>query len=175
MAPKKFNYLFAAAAALILLGAAWIPLQAEARRFVGVNRFCHTASYRRICTQMVNGASDWRDASNNAMLATLDLARRLKDLVPILKPALSHLDPATVEEIMKTCDNDFYNVVDDLEVSLQAFKTNDIGAVAAHLSAALRTDCQEAMKAAGPEFPLNKYAGHLTRRVDNCLAVILQN
>ncbi|KAI3452697.1 hypothetical protein Pfo_009361 [Paulownia fortunei] len=174
MAPKKFNYLFVAAATLLLLGAAQSHL-AEASKFVGVNPFCRTASYRRICTQMVKGAVNWHDASVNAMKTTLELAKRIKDLVPLVKPAIDHLEPKSRDSIMKTCNEDFDGIVDDIEVSLQALEADDIGTVRSHLSGALTSDCADALKEFGADFPLSKFAGHLTRNVDNCLAVVMQN
>lgn len=175
MAQKQFNYLFAAAAAAaLLLLATQSPLQAEARKFVGINQFCRTASYRRHCTQMVNGATTLEAASANAMNSTLVLAKRIRDLVPLLKPALAHLDPQSASDAMKTCNDDFDGIVEDVEVSLEAMRANDVGTVTAHLSAALRSDCEQAMKEVGADFPLKKYAGILTRSVDNCLAVIMQ-
>ncbi|KAL6577899.1 hypothetical protein OROMI_010227 [Orobanche minor] len=174
MAPNKFNYLYLATAALLLLGAARSP-QAEARKFLGVNPFCRTASYRRICNQMVNGASSWRDASANAMISTRELAKRVRGLVPLLKPAIEHLEPITRDAIMATCVDNFDGIVDDLEVSLQALQANDLGTARSHLSGALRSDCKDAMKEFGADFPLNKYSRHLTIKVDNCLAVLMQN
>ncbi|GFP97481.1 hypothetical protein PHJA_001892200 [Phtheirospermum japonicum] len=174
MAANKLRYLYLATAALVLLGAAQSP-QAEARKFIGVNPFCRTATYRRICTQMVNGASSWRDASANAMISARELATRVRDLVPLLKPAVAHLEPITQESIIKTCNDDFEGIVDDLEVSLQALQAGDIGTVRSHLSGALRSDCKDAMKEFGADFPLTKYASHLTIKVDNCLAVVMQN
>lgn len=175
MALRKFmNYLFMATAALLLLGAVQSP-PAEARKFIGVNPFCRTASYRRLCTQMVNGAANWHDASVNAMKSTLELAKRIKNLVPLVKPAIAHLAPISRDSIMETCVENFDDIVDDIEVSLQALEADDIGTVRSHLSAAFTTDCEDALKEFGADFPLSKFARHLTREVDNCLAVLMQN
>ncbi|KAL3636369.1 hypothetical protein CASFOL_020916 [Castilleja foliolosa] len=174
MGANKLRYLYLATAAIILLGAAQIP-QAEARSFIGVNPFCRTANYRLICTKMVNGASSLRDATANAMISAHVLATRVRGLVPLLKPAVAHLQPISQESIIATCTEDFDAIVDDLEVSLQALQAGDIGTARSHLSGALRSDCKDAMKQFGVDFPLNKYATHLKIQVDNCLAVMMQN
>ncbi|KAL3644505.1 hypothetical protein CASFOL_009685 [Castilleja foliolosa] len=137
MGANKLKYLFLATATLILLGSALTP-QAEARIFIGFNPFCRTATYRRICTQMVNGASSFTDASANAMISAHELATRVRGLVPLLKPAVAHLEPKTQESIIATCTEDFDGIVDDLEVSLQAMKAGDIGTARSHLSLSQR-------------------------------------
>lgn len=177
MAPNKFNGLYLAAVALVLLiGAAQSP-RAAARSFINVNPFCRTANYRRVCNQMVRGATTWSEASANAMDSTRELATRLKGLVPLLKPSIAHLKPITQDSIMKTCVENFDGIVDDMEVSLQAVQAGDMGTARSHLSAAFRTDCKDAMKESGAPFPvnLNKYSKHLNIHVDNCFAVLLQN
>ncbi|GER51539.1 plant invertase/pectin methylesterase inhibitor [Striga asiatica] len=173
MAPNKFNYLYLTTTLLLLVGPTQIP-RTEAR-FAGVNPFCRTSNYRRICTRMVNGASTQTDASVNAMQSALDLARRVRALVPLLRPAVAGLSPATQESILATCAEDFEGIADDLAVSIEALAANDVGTARSHLSGALRSDCKDAMKEFGAEFPLNKFARHLSLQVDNCLAVLMQN
>ncbi|KAH6801953.1 hypothetical protein C2S51_033399 [Perilla frutescens var. frutescens] len=176
MAPRRLmNYIMVVTATLLLLGAVQSP-QAEARKFAGVNPFCRTASYRRSCTQMVSGAANWHDASANAIKATIDLAKRLKGLVPTIEPAIAHLEPMSRDSIRESCADSFDNVVDDLQVSLQALEAGDIGTVKSYLSSSVAADCRDSLKefGIGAEFPLNKYSDHLTQKVDNCLAVIMQ-
>lgn len=170
---KLTSYVLLAAAALLLLGSA----QAEARKYVGVNPFCRTASYRRTCTQMVNGATNWQDAVVNAIKATRELAARLQAMVPVvIEPAIAKLEPASRDSVRETCAETYGSVVEDLDVGLSAFAAGDLGTAKTHLSAAIASECADALKefGIGDEFVLTKYSNHLTRRVDNCLAVILQ-
>ncbi|KAL1539340.1 hypothetical protein AAHA92_27969 [Salvia divinorum] len=175
MTPRKltcYNKIFIAAAALLLL----LGSQAEARKFVGVNPFCRTASYRRICTQMVSGAVNQHDASVNAIKSTIALAARLKVMVPTIEPAMQHLAPVSRDSIKKTCVSNFDSIVENLDVGLRAFQDGDVSTTTSYLSAAAVGDCVDAMQefGIGADLPLSKYSARLTQRVDNCLAVILQ-
>ncbi|KAG6396487.1 hypothetical protein SASPL_142638 [Salvia splendens] len=175
MTPRKlvcYNKILIAAAALLLV----LGSQAEARKFVGVNPFCRTASYRRVCTQMVSGAVNQRDASVNAIKATIALADRLKSIVPTIEPGMAHLAPVSRDSIMKVCVSNFDNIVDNLGVGLRAVEEGDVSTATSYLSASTASDCVDAMLefGIGADFPLSKYSAHLTHRVDNCLAVILQ-
>ncbi|PIN21112.1 hypothetical protein CDL12_06195 [Handroanthus impetiginosus] len=173
MAPIKFNYLFLTSATLLLLFAAQCP-SAEARKFIGVNPWCHTASYRRLCTRMVAGATTWQDASVNAMKSTLGLAKGLQGVVNLVKPAIASLSKTSQESIIATCIDDFEGIVDDLEKSLQSMKIQDIGTIRSRLSAALSGDCEEALSEFHIQSPISRYAKLLHKEVDNCLAVLLQ-
>ncbi|KAL3835591.1 hypothetical protein ACJIZ3_010327 [Penstemon smallii] len=160
---KNSTSLFVTATALLLLAAAYGPTTADARAFIGVNPFCRTADYRRICTKMVNGAT------------TLALAQRVQAMVPLLKPVISHLEPQSQESIMSTCNEDFDSRIDDLQESLKALEINDIGTVRTRLSAAFSSDCMEELSQFGVECPFFKIVEFLQKEVDNCLAVVQQN
>ncbi|KAL3819261.1 hypothetical protein ACJIZ3_005166 [Penstemon smallii] len=173
MGPKKFSSLFVSATALLLLVATHYPA-AEAR-FEGVNSWCRTADYRLLCTSMVAGAATQQDASVNAMKTTLDLVRRVQTFVPRLKPAISHLEPQSQESIMETCNEDFEGKIDDIETSIKAMQSKDIGTVSTRLSAAYHSDCVDALAEFGVDCPFSKFVQTLQRQVSNCLAVVQQN
>lgn len=170
MGPRKLMKLIAATLLVLLLGAA------EARRFAGVNPFCRTASYRRICTQMVSGAANQHDAAVNAVKSTMTLAERLRALVPTIEPEIAHLPPLSRDSVRESCVQNFDSVVDNLGVSLRALEAGDIATAKTYLSASASAECADAINefGIGSELLLTKYSAHLTQRVDNCLAVILQ-
>ncbi|KAL8035849.1 hypothetical protein ABFS82_12G119700 [Erythranthe guttata] len=174
MAQKKFNYLFvAAAAALLLLLAAEGPT-AGARSFAGVNPWCRTASHKRLCNKMVKNATNWHDASVNSLRTTLELAKRLPGMVPMVKPAISTLEIKSQKSILDSCIEDFEGRIVDMEKSLGSIQVQDIGSVMSRLSAALHGDCEEALAEFHVDSPVAKYTKLLHKEVDNCLAVILQ-
>ncbi|KAG8383199.1 hypothetical protein BUALT_Bualt05G0159700 [Buddleja alternifolia] len=167
MAEFKFNYLFLATAAVVLIAASNSPF-AAARSYIGVNQFCRTSDYRRICTKMVKNATTWQEASLNAVTATLELAKRIQAVAPLMKPVLD-------EKLMKTCQDQIDSQVEDIETSFNALKRNDTASIHTRLGAALSNEsCQDTVKESGVEFPLAKAFGYLSRHVDNSLAVVLQ-
>lgn len=171
---------FAAAFAMLLIIAA-TSQSTEARKFIGVNKFCRTSSYRMLCTRMVRGATTQDDATMNAIKSALVLAKKIKDLVPPKNnSAALHGKPAKDPEVQREsvldiCRDQTESVVDDLETSMEAFKANDIGTVRSHLSGGFRTDCQDTMEEIGVKFPFSKYLGLMERNIDNCLAVLMQD
>ena len=176
MVPRKLtHYIFVAAAALLLLGAAQPP-QAAARKFTGVNPFCRTASYRRVCTQMVGGAANQHDATVNAIKYVKEMAQRLRSLVPSIEPAIAHLHPNSQESIRLSCVDNFDGAVYDFDTALESLEAGDIYTVKSYLSAAASQECADAMKefGIGDDYVLTKYSAHLTQQIDNCLAVLLQ-
>jgi len=173
MAPKKFNYFslfFLTLVALLITQSK----TTEARIFIGVNQFCTTASHKRLCTKMVNGATNMHDATQNAILATLDLAKKIQSVSHLIEPAIATLEPVSQRSVRSTCADNFENTIDDLETSLQALKDNDQGTLLTHLSASTSSDCDDSLKQFGVDNPLSKITGHLAKAVDNCLAVVQQ-
>ncbi|KAL8519119.1 hypothetical protein ACS0TY_010165 [Phlomoides rotata] len=172
----RFNYLFPVASLLLLLllVAAQSPL-AEARKYIGVNQWCTTAYHRRLCTRMVNGAVTKDDATMNALKTTLEYAKRVQGMIGLVKPAIAALDPKTQESIMSTCTSDFSNRIDDLETSIGAMPSHDIGTILAHLSASLHNECDDALAEIRLTSPIAKYTKLLHKEVDNCLAILMQN
>ncbi|XP_051144180.1 uncharacterized protein LOC127260492 [Andrographis paniculata] len=152
---------------------------AEGRSYEGVNPFCRTASYRKLCTDMVKGAGNWHEASANAMQSALELAKKLKGMAPQpqkLPETVPARDPAAQRnQVMEICKDNLDGVVDDLESSLEALRSDDVGTVRSHLSGALRTDCQDAMRESKMDFPFSRYLGTMKANIDNCLAVVMQN
>ncbi|KAL2455210.1 Plant invertase/pectin methylesterase inhibitor superfamily protein [Abeliophyllum distichum] len=173
MAPKKFNYfsLFFLTLVALLLAQSTTT---EARKFIGVNPFCTTASHKKLCTKMVNGATNMHDATQNAIQATLGLAKKIQSMSRLIEPAIANLEPVSQESIRSTCKESFENTIDDLETSLQALKDNDQGTLLTHLSAATSSDCDDALTEFGVDNPLSKVSGILAKEVDNCLAVVQQ-
>ncbi|XP_073280647.1 uncharacterized protein [Primulina huaijiensis] len=170
---SKFNSLFLCMACVLFLIAAQSP-SAAARRFIGVNPWCRTASHKRLCTQMAKGATTWHDASANSMKTTLELAKRIQFMSHLIKPAISFLEPQSRESILASCAEDFDITISDLEESIKALEVNDMGTLKVHLSAAYSTDCSDALAEFGVEDPLAKVSGHYLKMVDNCLAVVQQ-
>ncbi|KAL2233641.1 uncharacterized protein LOC105156773 [Sesamum indicum] len=171
MAPTSYSYLFAAVAALLLLGAAQGPF-AEAN--AGVNQFCVMATYKDLCSAMAKGASTLQTARANVLQTALDEARSLKGLVPKLMPAINQLPSKSKTEVLQTCTEDFDGTISDIEESIKALQVGDMGTAQTHLSAALRRDCRDAIQELGVNSPLTNYATELTRRVDSCMAVLTQ-
>ncbi|KZV52687.1 hypothetical protein F511_21067 [Dorcoceras hygrometricum] len=148
---------------------------AAARRFIGVNPWCRTASHKRLCTQMAKGATTWHGASANAMIATLELAKRIQSMSDrLIRPAIAFLEPQSRESISASCAEDFELAISDLEDSIKALEANDMGTLTVHLSAAYSTDCSDALAEFGVDDPLAKVSGHYLKMVDNCLAVVRQ-
>ncbi|XP_022882281.1 uncharacterized protein LOC111399249 [Olea europaea var. sylvestris] len=173
MASKKFNYFSLLFLTLVALPIAQSTTM-EARKSTGVNQFCTTASHKELCTKMVNDATNMHDATQNAILATLDLAKKIHFMSHLIEPAIATLEPISQESVRSTCKDNFENTIDDLETSLQALKDNDQGTLLTLLSASISSDCEDALKQFGVDNPLGKITGHLAKEVDNCLAVVQQ-
>ncbi|KAK4429803.1 hypothetical protein Salat_1281000 [Sesamum alatum] len=173
MAPRKLNYLFLAMAALLLLFAAESP-SVDAQTDIGVNPWCRTASAKRLCTRMVTGATNRRDASINALRSTLKHAKRLRGRIHLVRPAIAGLGKTSQDSIMASCNNNFDGTIDDLENSLRALEAEDIGPVKSRLRSAQRSECEVALSEFQVRSPLARYSKLLSKEVSNCLAVILQ-
>lgn len=170
-ARKSMNsILIAAATAALLLVAA------DARKFIGVNPFCRTASHRLSCTEMVNGATNHHDASVNAVKSTMALAEKLKSLVPTIEPAIAQLNPKAKSTIMESCAKRFDEAIDYLKMSIEAIDAGDVYTAKTYLSAAAADYCKDAVEEfdVGKELPLIRFSRMLNLKVDNCLAVVLQ-
>lgn len=124
---------------------------------------------------MVKNATNWHDASVNAIATTLHVAQRIQSLTPLLKPEITLLEPQTQESIMSTCQDDFDGIVDDLQTAIEAINSKDIGTVRTMLSAAYSSDCSDALKQFGVQCPFSKAIEILQKEVDNCLAVVQQD
>lgn len=139
-----------------------------------INKFCKTATSKRLCTRMVGGATNLHDASANAIKATLTLAKEIQSMSGAVIPAVKKLKGVTKDSILKTCHDSFENAVDDLNLSLQALDADDHGTVMIRLSAALPSDCGDALKEFGVSFPLQNIYKFYSRYLDSTLAVVTQ-
>lgn len=126
---------------------------------------------------MVRGATNWHDATRNAIQSALRAATILQKLTPQLDQALEGVDQATKADTVATCKDTFDGAVDNMKQALVYFDTNDIGGLNTYLSAAVGIDdCTDAMKQAGAAFPpaVTKISNNLAMQVSNCLAVTQQ-
>nr|GMD24656.1 polygalacturonase At1g48100 [Ipomoea batatas] len=174
MTTQKVIALVAVAAVLLLChGAdAFLPAFIPGSK---INPFCQTATSKRLCTRMVGGASTLHDASANAIKATLKLAKEIESMsVGAVIPAVAKLKGVTKDSILETCHDSFENAVDDLNISLQALDADDHMAVMTRLSAALPSDCGDALKEFGVSFPLQNIVKFYARYLDSALAVVSQ-
>ncbi|XP_074323702.1 uncharacterized protein LOC141660613 [Apium graveolens] len=160
--------------AMLMLGLFASPTEAK---FKGINPFCRTSDYRRICNIMVGGATNWHDATRNGIQSALRAAMVLQKLTPQLDQALVGVDQASKADAVSTCKEIFDGAVDNMKQALVYFDTDDIGGLNSYLSAAIGIDdCQEAFKQAGAELPpaVTKISNNLSMQVGNCLAITQQ-
>ena len=158
----------------MMLGLFASPAEAK---YKGINPFCRTSDYRRICNMMVRGATNWHDASRNAIESGLRAATLLQKLTPQLDQALEGIDPSTKADTVSTCKDTFDSAADNMKQALVFFDTNDVGGLNSYLSATISiSDCQDAFKEAGADLPSSvaKVSNNLAMQVSNCLAVIQQ-
>ncbi|VFQ89955.1 unnamed protein product [Cuscuta campestris] len=140
-----------------------------------VSQFCKTASSKRLCTRMVGGAANLHDATANSIRATLELAEKLRAMSgTVISAATTGLPADSKDSIVKTCDESFEDVVDDLKLSLEALKAKDNGTLMTRLSAALLSDCGDALDDFGVGYPLKTTIKLYARYLDNTLAVVTQ-
>lgn len=171
MAQIRSSSLFLATVVLLFTA---VAVEAQLR-FI-MNPLCRTSDYKRLCTRMVGRAGNLNQASANALQSTLNLARRARSKVYLLKPAIAHLEPQSQASIMSTCTDHFDNTVTDIEDSIQALRENEIGSLRAKLSAAYRSDCDDELQQFGVNSAkISRYIKLLRKEVDNCLAVVMQN
>lgn len=145
---------------------------------LGINPFCRTSDYRRICNIMVRGADNWHDATRNAIQSSLEVATTLQTLTPLLDTALGRVPAKSKDSTTSTCKETFDDTVDNLKQCLKFLDNNDTGSLNIHLSAAVSvTDCQDAFQEFGAALPprVAKIAEDLSKHVSNCLAVSQQN
>lgn len=160
--------------AMVMLSLFASPTEAK---YKGINPFCQKSDYRRICNIMVGGATNWHDATRNAIQSALRAATVLQKLTPQLDQALEGVDPASRDDAVSTCKDIFDGTVDNMKQALVFFDTNDIGGLNSYLSAAIGIDdCQDAFKQAGAALPpaVTKISNNLSMQVANCLAVTQQ-
>lgn len=165
----SFSLIFLVSVTLCLVGTT------EAR-FRGVNAYCRTSDYKQLCTRMVHGATTLDQATESAILSTLDLAKKWTPrLSSQLAPALIRLLPISQKSILETCKENFENVLENLEEALHHLKAGDKDSVNTKLSASSFSDCTDAFQESGlNNTPLSTVARLLARHVSNCLAVSQQ-
>lgn len=137
-------------------------------------KYCHTAEDKQLCAQMVAGAQTLRDASEKAIKATMDYAKKIEGESGAIIPSVRTLPPETRKSIVATCKESFENAVDDLQLSLQALMAHDQGTLMTRLSAALESDCEDAVNEFGANFPLQKDMKRYNAELDSALAVVTQ-
>lgn len=174
MALKMHRHFTIFCLVMVMLGLFASPTEAK---YKGINPFCRTSDYRRMCNVMVRGATNWHDATRNAIQSALRASMVLQKLTPQLDQALEGVDPATKAETVSTCKDIFDGAVDNMKQALVYFDTNDMGGLNSYLSAAVGIDdCQDAFKQAGAALPpaVTKISNNLAMQVSNCLAVTQQ-
>lgn len=160
--------------AMVMLGLFASPTEAK---FKGINPFCRTSDFRRVCNVMVAGATNLHDATKNALQSAHRAGTVLQKTLPEIEQGLEGVDASTKDDTVSTCKDTFDAVVDNVKQALQYFEANDIASVNTYLSAATSvTDCQDAFKEVGAEFPPNvaKLTKNVDMQISNCLAVTQQ-
>lgn len=177
MASKMWNQPFSMTLVLTLLVLLALNAQNAEAKYKGINQFCRTCDYRRLCNTMVHGATNWHDATRNAVEATLKVATMLRNMHPLLDNALNNVPPKSKADVLATCKDNFDSEVDNLKQALVFIENNDAGSLNSYLSAAISiTDCTEAFNQFGAAMPpiVAKTSDMLTKQVSNCLAVSQQ-
>ncbi|KAK1381500.1 Pectinesterase inhibitor-like [Heracleum sosnowskyi] len=177
MASIMYQNLTVACLAIAMLGLFASTTEAKAvsvNQKVGLNRFCRTSDYKRVCNTMVKDAKNWHDATRNAIQSSLQVATGLQGMSPLLDSALARVSANSKASTTITCKETFDDTVDSLKQCLKFLDNNDTGSLNAHLSAAVHiSDCQDAFEEFGASLPprVSKTAEILSRQVSNCLAV----
>ncbi|KAL3501156.1 hypothetical protein ACH5RR_035605 [Cinchona calisaya] len=167
---NSFSMLFLAIVTLCL-----VSQNAEAQA-PGINQFCKTSNSKRLCTRMVNGATNLHDASTNAIKVAIDVATRIQNLAPTIVQAASGLEPNMKRQLVDSCEESFSNSIEDLNLSIELFNQGDMGGVGTRLSAAFDNDCADSLKEQGVIVPtMVRLNAHFAKVMDNTLAVVFQN
>lgn len=143
-----------------------------------INPLCKTSDDKLLCTKMVLGAKDIRQATKNAVKYAVIQASILQKLLPQVDTALSGLAPDSKASAVATCKDNFDAAADNLKEALGFIEKNDVGALNSYLSASLSLDdCVDAFKQFGHPIPpaVVKNMDALTKAVSNTLAVSQQN
>ncbi|KAL2455211.1 PMEI domain-containing protein [Abeliophyllum distichum] len=120
---------------------------------------------------MVNGATNWHDAIENAINATLSVAKELQPKSGFIAASIANLPPSTKE----TCKESFQTTTDMLEEGLDHLAAGDNGSLHTKLSAALDIECADELSNLGVATPLTNMAEDLHKKVSVCLAIMTQN
>nr|GMD15058.1 pectinesterase inhibitor-like [Ipomoea batatas] len=160
--------IFAVAAAAVIYTAA------GSRKVYDASKYCQTADDKKLCEQMVAGAQNLHDASEKAILATKQYAKKIEGESTAVDSAVKDLPPKTKKSIVDTCKESYKRAVSDLDRSLKALLDNDKGTLMTHLSAALDSDCEDAVNEFGVKFPLQHDMKRYDAELDNALAVVTQ-
>lgn len=143
---------------------------------VGINQFCKTATHKRLCTKMVNGATNLHDASVNAIKVAIYVANKIKTLTPAVVQATSDFDANLKTQLVDLCGESFSDTIEDLTLSLELLNQGDLGGVGTRLSAAFDSECIDSLKEQGVTVPsLLKINANFEKIMDNTLAVVFQN
>lgn len=143
-----------------------------------INPFCRTSDDKRLCTKMVVGAKDLRQATKNAVKSAIVQASSLEKLLPQVDTALTDLAPDSKESALSTCKDNFDAAVDNLKEALGFIDNNDVGALNSYLSASESLDdCVDAFNQFGHPVPPDVLHNMdaLRNAVSNTLAVSQQN
>lgn len=112
---------------------------------------------KNLCTNLVKGAKTWNEALTNVVHTIMDEAKKSK---PLIEGLPQHLPPTLLaiskDSIVKTCNEAYENVLDNLNKVLENLRTGDpMGSIDVELSATLDAfgDCTDGLNEFGVDDP----------------------
>jgi pectinesterase inhibitor-like protein len=170
---SPFSLLFLAIFALFLSHNA----EAKHKNQRGINPICKSVPNMRLCSVIVNGATNAHDAAINAIHAAIKTSKRIQTMTPLIAKAATNLGPAARDALVKSCSEDFEDTVGELETGIRYISRGDMSGADSYLSGAVSTtsDCRDAVTEQGSTvLALDKIIDHFNEVMDATLTLVHQ-
>lgn len=171
----KFNYL----SSILFLAILFLIQNAESKNknLTGINPICKTVPNIRLCNRIVNGATNPRNGSINAIHAAINISKSIQKLTPLIAKEASDLDTAAKEALVKLCTEDFEDAIEELETGVRYINEGDINGADSYLAGAvgITGDCRDAVTERGKcILALNKIIEQFNKVMDTTLVLVHQ-
>ncbi|XP_015075776.1 uncharacterized protein LOC107019934 [Solanum pennellii] len=167
MASQKLNFCLLLSMAIILV----VTRSSEANDAVPTSPYCKICTIPILCNNVVNGATNWKEAMVKSINACTETAYRIQNVTNSILPQITGVAPQTKTSIQDTCKEAMDGAVSDLQEAMKALNKNDPGTMLTNL-ASLHTDCADALDQFGIKFlPLNKVVGRYLKHMSVALSV----
>ncbi|KAH0672242.1 hypothetical protein KY284_023329 [Solanum tuberosum] len=167
MASQKLNSCLLLSIAIILV----VTKSSEANGAVPTSPYCKICTIPNLCNNVVNGATNWKEAMVKSINACTEIAYRIQNVTSCILPQITGVAPQTKTSIQDTCKEAMDGAVSDLQEAMKALNKNDQGTMLTNL-ASLHTDCADALDQFGIKIlPLTKVVGRYLKHMSVALSV----
>ncbi|KAL2543257.1 PMEI domain-containing protein [Abeliophyllum distichum] len=137
--------------------------------------FCEDMNTEDLCLSMINGATNWHDAVENSIHASLPLAKELQSKNGLIPPATAKLSATAKSLLHDTCKKSFEKVIEMLEGGLVNLAAGENFKLQTRLSLALDPECSDDLSNSSPTFPLTNLVKELIAKLTICVQITAQN